>query len=338
MDSKTKILIGVLIVGLLLIGGFLILQNPPFCESDNLRDCDGKKVKIIGIFDTTKGCMGVVVAENYKVEYPPQESVLLSEFVNKCNETRYTNKRVEVIGVMRENKCPIDKPVQCWGGMEIEHIDSIKILENLTLIITTDKTEYEQGEMVKIVIINGLNSPIVPEAILPDKAKSIKFLGENYGIGMIERFENGVWIGIEPVWRCGNSCFKEYKECKYEHSFEPAEKRVFEWNQTMLICDAVNITERVEYVGAGKYRISSIFLHTSAVWLDEEKTRTTFYSNEFTIKDLNIQKNPQTECLGSCRCMKECNERGPTYFIPVEQGSSECSVNSINKICCCSGV
>lgn len=48
--------------------------------------------------------------------------------------------------------------------------------------------------------------------------------------------------------------------------------------------------------------------------------------------------NPQVDCLGSCKCLKECNEIGPTYFIPVEQGSSECSGNSTNKTCCCSGV
>lgn len=48
--------------------------------------------------------------------------------------------------------------------------------------------------------------------------------------------------------------------------------------------------------------------------------------------------NPKIDCLGSCKCMKECNEKGPTYFIPDEEGSSECKVNVDNKICCCSGV
>ena len=48
--------------------------------------------------------------------------------------------------------------------------------------------------------------------------------------------------------------------------------------------------------------------------------------------------NSQVECSGSCRCMEKCNEQGPTYFIPSEEGFLECSINSINKICCCSGV
>ncbi len=51
----------------------------------------------------------------------------------------------------------------------------------------------------------------------------------------------------------------------------------------------------------------------------------------------NLLVNPQIKCLGSCKCMKECNFQ-LEYFIPTEEGSLECSVNSINKICCCSGV
>ena len=50
------------------------------------------------------------------------------------------------------------------------------------------------------------------------------------------------------------------------------------------------------------------------------------------------QSNSQIKCLETCKCMEKCNESGPTYFIPAKEGSSECSVNSINKICCCSGV
>ena len=52
----------------------------------------------------------------------------------------------------------------------------------------------------------------------------------------------------------------------------------------------------------------------------------------------SIKKNPQAKCLGDCNCMEKCNKEGPTYFISAEEGSSECSVNSMKKICCCSGV
>ena len=52
----------------------------------------------------------------------------------------------------------------------------------------------------------------------------------------------------------------------------------------------------------------------------------------------NPIKNPQIKCSGTCKCMEKCNEKGPTYFIPVGEEFSECSINSVNKICCCSGV
>ncbi|MFQ6083906.1 MAG: hypothetical protein ACE5WD_11210 [Candidatus Aminicenantia bacterium] len=149
--------------------------------------------------------------------------------------------------------------------------------ENPEVTITTDKTEYTQREAVKITVVNSLDHIVVLH--FPWKFESKRFWGENFGIGAIERFEEKaeVWIPVEPVWRCGNSCFKE---CRYKHSFEPGEKRVFEWNQTVLICDRVNRTERIEKAAAGRYRVSS-----NIDIYDKELTTKTIYSNEFTIKE-----------------------------------------------------
>ncbi len=58
----------------------------------------------------------------------------------------------------------------------------------------------------------------------------------------------------------------------------------------------------------------------------------------YQIKQRKIEKNPQIECLGSCRCMEKCNESGPEYIISSKEGLEECSINLINKKCCCSGV
>lgn len=83
--------------------------------------------------------------------------------------------------------------------------------------------------------------------------------------------------------------------------------------------------------------------------VDTDKTRTR--CGAFTIKGdaqecfveplqvcKRINKNPQAKCLGNCNCMEKCKQEGPTYFISVKEGSSECSVNSVNRICCCSGI
>ncbi|MAG08113.1 hypothetical protein CMO89_01465 [Candidatus Woesearchaeota archaeon] len=58
----------------------------------------------------------------------------------------------------------------------------------------------------------------------------------------------------------------------------------------------------------------------------------------FFDKQDTLPETQQTGCLGSCRCMEECNKEGPTYFIPAEEGASECAGNTDGKICCCSGV
>lgn len=50
------------------------------------------------------------------------------------------------------------------------------------------------------------------------------------------------------------------------------------------------------------------------------------------------EENPRSDCLGSCKCMKECNKEGPVYFIHDGEGAFECSINSVDKTCCCSGV
>ncbi len=130
MDSKIKILIGILIVGLLVVGWQVMENKNALCSSTILNDCDGKKVAAIGIFATTKGCMGLV------------NEILLPEFANKCEDTKqYVGKMVEVTGVLKMNQCP--SATQCRGGMEIQQVDSIKILENQKCDFSPDSESYE---------------------------------------------------------------------------------------------------------------------------------------------------------------------------------------------------
>jgi len=72
--------------------------------------------KITGVFESTKGCMGVV------------SGTLLVDFANKCEEaSRYEGKTVEVIGRIYEHKCGAYE--QCFNGPYMDNIKSIKILE-----------------------------------------------------------------------------------------------------------------------------------------------------------------------------------------------------------------
>ena len=169
------------------------------------------------------------------------------------------------------------------------------------LAISTDKTEYTQGETIKIVIISGSEYPLVQES--DDLAGIVysEYFGNNYGVGFIEKNINGEpaslsaltqgeqdergepassrqrgeWAVIEPVWRCDNSCFVE---CKYDHSINPGDSKIFKWKQTVLKCDRQKRIEEVEDAGPGRYRISSGF------WNEQEQKNKVIYSNEFVIK------------------------------------------------------
>jgi len=234
--------------------------------------------------------------------------------------------------------------------------------------IATDKTEYEQGEIIKITVNNTSDKPIwyIKETCPPSCCN-------------LYRWEENQWKNLNAPMPC-NYLIPPPPGKSY--SIEPDELKPMgsiskQWDMML----EGKISE------SGKYRFS--FYYGSS---KDNYTEKTVYSNEFTIREKeiskseckkksdgtsctvglwydelgracggqscvghglgkcykeecisleeyeNLSKNPQTECLGSCRCMEKCNEKGPTYFIPEEGGAPECSVNSINKTCCCSGV
>ncbi|MDO9516609.1 MAG: hypothetical protein Q7J10_01025 [Methanosarcinaceae archaeon] len=74
------------------------------------------KATIRGEFSSTKGCLGVV------------NGTLLTDFANRCDEAaKYEGKLVEVTGIIYEHKCKPNE--QCFGGLYMDNIESIKIIE-----------------------------------------------------------------------------------------------------------------------------------------------------------------------------------------------------------------
>ena len=251
MNTKIKILIGVLVVGVVLIAGWWIWNGQTI---KNPRGICGPKG------------MGI----NYDVLY-------CDETCNVDDDCKFTcgcgainkNEICHDEGITYD--C-VDHEVKCKEGRCI--IGKEILLKGVT--ITTDKTEYEQGDRVKIIVTNNLDYLVTPGVgnLRPDR-----FLGENYGIGLIEKFEDDKWVAIEPVWRCESEFSSCFTECLYEYSFRPGETRVFEWDQTVRICNKLERTEKIENAGAGKYRVAS------SIWFTKERTYKTIYSNEFTIKE-----------------------------------------------------
>lgn len=153
-------------------------------------------------------------------------------------------------------------------------IESAGFTAGQKLLISTNKTGYKPGEIVKISFTNVTNNPIKQQIIPLTRIALTKFLGESYGVGIIEKYEQNNWEAVEPIWRCENSCFKR---CLNDQSIKKGRFKVFEWDQTVYICDQVNRTEIVESARLGKYRVFT------PVWYDEKQTHKIVYSNEFII-------------------------------------------------------
>jgi len=154
--------------------------------------------------------------------------------------------------------------------------------------ITTDKTEYEQGEMVNITMFNTLDHPtvVLSSSFSLDETKR-KSYGQGAFLGFLEKFKNGIWIKITPLERM---FFKKIifvdinftwdqpditcEKSGYNGKFESKEERIFMWNQKILICDLIDNTQKIEQVNIGKYRITT----------EIDGGEKTIFSNEFTIK------------------------------------------------------
>ena len=186
---------------------------------------------------------------------------------------------------------PIDKPIilglQFCDKWETIYSEEFTIEQKPDVAVDIDKTEYKQGETVKITIKNNLDVQLRNYDMVTEDAS---FHNQYIGWGFIERFENGNWIKVEPLWRCDDTCFAK---CKLSGSFFvlgqkgaarfPKDFKSFEWNQTRLICIPGDI--KSELVGPGRYRTSSTFVNVKEELKGKpEELKRTFYSDEFMIK------------------------------------------------------
>jgi hypothetical protein len=142
------------------------------------------------------------------------------------------------------------------------------------LNIRTDKKIYKKGENVKIYLENFTPNPLREKIDSEIMVSSIRNLGKNYGVGLIEQKINNNWISIEPVWRCEKKC---YEKCNYEDMIKPEEQKIFIWSQDLITCDYKNNLETKLEALNGTYRVSS------AAWDDSKNKYSIIYSNEFLI-------------------------------------------------------
>ena len=149
--------------------------------------------------------------------------------------------------------------------------------------IATDKTEYEQGELIKITVRNDLDVPIL-------YYDSERFWG-------IEYLEDEEWKNLAYERGGGFQLTKEdINDICYiglDERMPPVEMKSYstlsqQWNQRICPFGEGDLGEPrfVEYIGTGRYRL--IFYYGFEISNeDPHKTsnQKTIYSNEFTIKE-----------------------------------------------------
>jgi|GEM_PF-3286677 len=221
MDSKIKILIGVLVVGLILIGGKLI-WNLSTC-----RDiCYGNKVQ-----PQVPTAFGFDCA-----------SIDILACSKKCGAECETHKDCPEGFICNFENC------KC--------IPEIQSEEQVT--IATDKTEYEQGEIVKIIVKNNMDKPIWYYDWCTYKCDDVlclcgdSFFIEKKGEGKYKAYYSSDSIGVEHM-----SKLIELK---------PGSKRIYQ-------LELVKFSE-------GTYRLGMYYGFSKNVSFSEG---TIIYSNEFTI-------------------------------------------------------
>lgn len=206
MDSNIKILIGVLVVIIVVIGGlFIWISEQPInksCGNLNEEEC---------------------------IKNPKCEPVYIYPIVGGK----------QYVGCREKYTEPVAKQVT----------------------LTTDKTEYRKGEIVKISVIN-IDQEEISLCNYPTLESPVFY---------VEKFENGTWITVCCVGacRCHSPCMVRIKRC---WEIQPNQTLEFKWYQKKETCKNSQYTSI--QAEPGKYRIR-FNIGTSL---------NPIYSNEFTIK------------------------------------------------------
>ena len=131
-----------------------------------------------------------------------------------------------------------------------------------TMSIKTNKLSYASNEVVVVTIINSGIKPIVEtrHASSDDEitVKGAPNLGKNYGVALIEKYNEDGWLAIEPLWRCDSSCTEP---CAEPQVIKPGETKVFSWSQERRFCRQGDENMKHEVAGPGRYRIASAVMN-----------------------------------------------------------------------------
>ena len=241
LNPKIKTLIGVLVVGILVVAGWKFIWtsiNKGYCNSDT--DCKftcgcgcvpKNKICFIRISCKSTICGSACRCENGECK----------SWADVYNEALKT-KNIELCMQIRDQSCQ----EFCLEKLKKEMVT-----------ITTDKTEYEQGEKIKMIIENNLNQSIW----------YIEQLGEIFDHcflklpSKVQKLENGKWKDIELPHKC----------CDVMCRIAPPIKLKLESKTQKEL--------ELKISSSGTYRLKFVY------YLSNNTNQPNYvYSNEFTIK------------------------------------------------------
>lgn len=275
MNRKTKILIGILIVGIILAGGWWVWNSQKqapveeFCTANVLEDCDGKKVNITGKLKyIPKGKIPILTnIENREAKYT-WGGIFLDWQEDKVSDIT-EGAILNIIGMVSKGGQPCSppgRPEQCMAPYHATNIkvESVKVVKNTEdVTITTDKTEYEQGETVNITVRNGLDKSIwYIKEVCPSSCCNLY------------KWENNKWENLgDPI-----PCWSPPPPLPGESFLGGLKPDLLE--PEAVITKQWDMTTRYGLAESGKYRFSFYY------GLSENNfTEKTIYSPEFTIKE-----------------------------------------------------
>jgi len=163
-----------------------------------------------------------------------------------------------------------------------KEIEKLKISQPGEITITTDKTEYKQGEIIKITIRNNSDKPIF--------SRMNMFI--TWNDLHLEKFKNGSWVEVDfwpPVFGHKGPCFGVLlpERPLGVNKLESHSEFVQEWNQR----ECHNIGEEPTLIEKGKYRLAFVYGTKAGNWAYDPKyyhypikNPKLIYSNEFIIK------------------------------------------------------
>ena len=222
----------------------------------------------------------------YRYWWQPREEIkneCKKEFISWCENCRSLNWPLGIAGSpilpTKTVKClgdyflksPLPKTNYCYDTRNLCKDFGIEsgVSEKKEVSIATDKTEYEQGEGIKITLKNNLDKSIYfgRETACSEELIPLGFL--------IEEFKNGKWTRVQTNSLICNGLGQEV-ELMPEKSFE------FNWSQEYFIVTDHQVNK--DKVFPGKYRVCFRFNFSK----EETDYKEVICSNEFAIKEKSI--------------------------------------------------